>query len=670
MLYDFKRFRNAFTLAELMIAVGVLAVLASLTLPLIFGKMPDKNEAKLKKITYQIETVVSNLYDDDTAYPKKSDIYKVGFQNIQEVTVNGQTYGAEGTTEADVLKKKSKFSNLFYSQFNISGVNKPEFSEAPACTASDKTCKPPATKSFTTLDGVDWYLPLSDFSNGYAVMMVDINGSDTPNCYRDEATPNACLKPDRYIFYVGRNGTVSTKKPNPSEKTTHKLEITEYHHAATATAGGKINETGIKIKNGKDSYSSTSGITKTCTNFEVVEAGKLYKRVCTISPLEEKTKYLIPVTPESSYTTSWPNNRKIIMISNTDATYEVTYTPAVTRCINLKVENCNETIDKITNCLPTPQLYTDCMYKAQSDGPYKRKKYDESKDDSLYYYEYVGTGGDYKYECSSAATSLSNKGRYVTKANNKSEKDNGAIGNYLSVCGRLVSDYQLKFTPNTTKGYYLNTYSPLLSGSNDYAQNIHSGTEDLDFVVKLRKLTPDDEHLIYCKNHPSDTSCKCEENPSLGECITDPADPAYCASDAYKNEPRCKCKNSSGLTSSYCQTFCSANMSDSLCAGFCDMNPTYGACACQSNPNSSGCITFCSSSTNVTSSTCIDFCVNNPSNYYCSNFCSNSSHLSDPRCVTHCMYSKSYICDSYCRAGRQQTPPCDTYCKTYPHRCN
>jgi prepilin-type N-terminal cleavage/methylation domain-containing protein len=62
--------RNAFTLSELLVALGVIGVLTAIVMPIVFSLAPDQNALMAKRAFDTTETVISNLLNDNTCYPK------------------------------------------------------------------------------------------------------------------------------------------------------------------------------------------------------------------------------------------------------------------------------------------------------------------------------------------------------------------------------------------------------------------------------------------------------------------------------------------------------------------------------------------------------------------------------------------------------------------------
>jgi len=173
--------RNGFTLAEALITLGLIGVVAALTIVTLAAVKPDKNAIKLRKAYYSLEKAVNDMINDDSLYPDYvtgdaildltngtavTKNYPQGFANSSTVGISG----ANGT---------NKFCYVLSQELNIKGV--------ASCTGDPNDVETPITLVFTTTDGVEWRFPcnsvfLADVN--YPVpFSVDVNGqSNGPNC--------------------------------------------------------------------------------------------------------------------------------------------------------------------------------------------------------------------------------------------------------------------------------------------------------------------------------------------------------------------------------------------------------------------------------------------------------------------------------------------------------
>ncbi len=176
--------RKGFTLAEMMVCLTIISIIATLLMPAISRLRPNKSKVMFKKTYYLTERIVSELVNDEESYPFVED--RVGFDNVDEVEFNGITYSGI-----------NKFCQLFALKLNtLSGDSN--------CVATADWNNP----SFVTTDGVKWIIPATDFANQeiFESILVDVNGEKEPNCMDSETDTSACKQPDRFEIKLRADG--------------------------------------------------------------------------------------------------------------------------------------------------------------------------------------------------------------------------------------------------------------------------------------------------------------------------------------------------------------------------------------------------------------------------------------------------------------------------------
>lgn len=172
--------RKGFTLAEMLITVGLIGTLAVILLPVLQDSRPNQEQLMFRKVFSITERIVSELVNDEELYHELQDEDRGHYlANLSNATYHGSTYSGE-----------TKFAGLFMAMMNSLGSSSV------------------ATGRFTTPDGIEWILPVTDFQgSGARIISVDVNGSKAPNCYYNSA--NACKnKPDRFKIKVYNDGRV------------------------------------------------------------------------------------------------------------------------------------------------------------------------------------------------------------------------------------------------------------------------------------------------------------------------------------------------------------------------------------------------------------------------------------------------------------------------------
>lgn len=193
--------KKGFTLAEVMVTLGILGVLAAIIIPAVMNVSPDTNRVMLKKAYSTLEKSVSNLINDDAAYP--GDVT----QSIGGVTVPAG-FNNLNTTGTTTPGGQDKFCYLFVQQLNTVGT----------VNYTANSC------GFTTTDGIHWNIWDSFALNGTggAIIGIDVNGAKPPNCQRTDLNGTTCAAsvqvPDGFVFDIRYDGKITAETTaNPSD---------------------------------------------------------------------------------------------------------------------------------------------------------------------------------------------------------------------------------------------------------------------------------------------------------------------------------------------------------------------------------------------------------------------------------------------------------------------
>ena len=276
-----------------MITLAVIGILAAVLLPIVQKAQPDKLEAMRRKSYYILEQTVSQMYDDESMYRKLQNPEKQGFRNTERIKLETREY--EG---------KTKFCELFSHSLTK------RLNQRVICKKNEKT--------FTSADNVDWYLPVTDFSSGYAEIKFDVNGKSGPNCEYDA---ESCQHPDTFKYYVNAYGKLMESEPQAKTKS--------YCIRTKITGNGTV---------------------KPSSNYCGLANGT----------------YLLTSEPAEGWQSNWPNNEKSITINGSDVETSVAFTESVKSCIRLNV-NCKNSAELCGtyslsggSFIQTGQLYESC----------------------------------------------------------------------------------------------------------------------------------------------------------------------------------------------------------------------------------------------------------------------------------------------------------------------
>ena len=195
----FKTPKAAFTIAELLMVLMVIGVIASVTIGALWYNRPDEKLALFRKAFYVTEKTLYNVINKDEYYPYDST--KEGLLNTIQATDNGKEIeNAVGIT---------KLCTLFAREINVADVaNCSRGSEQHGRRSLDAGGNPGAGGNFRTVDGIVWSFPVADFATvGRQIIEIDVNGTKPPNCNADDCTKPA--RPDRFRIAILKNGAIS-----------------------------------------------------------------------------------------------------------------------------------------------------------------------------------------------------------------------------------------------------------------------------------------------------------------------------------------------------------------------------------------------------------------------------------------------------------------------------
>lgn len=201
--------KNGFTLAELVVALGVIGIITALIVPAAHKLMPDNNKVLYLKAYDTISTTIDGLKNNSKLYPicSKDNIDCAShplFSNRKPLLA------PFNAANDDRFEGKTKLCNLL--AFSFDDLNN-------ANCKSDRYTYDASTfgnnVSFVSKNGMQWIVSPYEYSYDASRarfqtdIWVDINGSAEPNCIYSDA----CQKPDRFKFMVAADGTIVQADP-------------------------------------------------------------------------------------------------------------------------------------------------------------------------------------------------------------------------------------------------------------------------------------------------------------------------------------------------------------------------------------------------------------------------------------------------------------------------
>ncbi len=158
--------KAGFTLAEMLVTVLSIGIVAALTIPVINNNRPNQEQVMLKKAYMLLGRALVELIQDESLYPDFDD---TGFSDNSTQLCQNVASRMNTITES-------------------CGTN----------------------KSFVTTDGIRWTIPDANFGNGGDEnhrITVDVSGDNNgQNCTENE---NNCTAPDRFTILMSKEGKLS-----------------------------------------------------------------------------------------------------------------------------------------------------------------------------------------------------------------------------------------------------------------------------------------------------------------------------------------------------------------------------------------------------------------------------------------------------------------------------
>lgn len=195
------KINHGFTLAETLVTLGIIGVIAAIMLPAIKQAQPNQELVMLKKEYYNVTRIVGELINDEDYYPDISDDpNESGFANTDETpAIHGIRYGG------DTSGRAQKFCGLFASKINYIGDN------GNPLNVCRQTVSLANGGNFRTTDGAIWSMPVTNFRGGaqafnetFGDINVDVNGPRGSNCHPGVG----CINPDQFTIRILRSGRI------------------------------------------------------------------------------------------------------------------------------------------------------------------------------------------------------------------------------------------------------------------------------------------------------------------------------------------------------------------------------------------------------------------------------------------------------------------------------
>ena len=225
--------KRGFTLAEVLITLGIIGVIAALTVPAMNKARPDANKVAYLKAYDTIVGTIKELTSNSLLYPVCKDSGTDDNVNCADFPLFNTNQPIPSEYHKAIYRGERKLCSLMAFAMGVSEANNSCNATVYAFNAADYTNNF-SNQSFTTQNGMRWRIvpriasTVSDsmqatFQND---IYVDVNGQAGPNCIYSDS----CKQPDIFKFMVTADGTVTPADPMGKEyiKTRKDSKIRDY----------------------------------------------------------------------------------------------------------------------------------------------------------------------------------------------------------------------------------------------------------------------------------------------------------------------------------------------------------------------------------------------------------------------------------------------------------
>ena len=222
--------KKGYTLAEVMITLGIIGIVSALIFPLANKMKPNENKVRYLQTYDAISKIVKDLANDSSSYPvvghidfkngegqKDRDVRNIPFCNILRVDEDGNyNQGAVG----NYIEDYNKLGGLIAKRLNTAeNVDIDAISQqAGGYIAQTNVLGSNGINNlngvFTTTNGVKMFITTRYAPNPtgsviyYTDIYFDVNGDNLPNCIFDKENPDACPNPDIFKMSVFAGGQI------------------------------------------------------------------------------------------------------------------------------------------------------------------------------------------------------------------------------------------------------------------------------------------------------------------------------------------------------------------------------------------------------------------------------------------------------------------------------
>ena len=195
---DFMK-KCGYTLAETLITMAVIGIIAASLIPLINKFKPDANHMMFLKTYDSLVTLLNAISSNESLFPAKCtnqgnpvNCNEAPLFNMDPVVdYKGKTYSSGTQKLCEILGDSfNDYATAEVTCKNLAKVNDTNFS---------------SYINFTALNGVQFSINTDTSPYYVTTLTFDINGNNKPNCIYNSTT---CTEPDRFRLFISADGHI------------------------------------------------------------------------------------------------------------------------------------------------------------------------------------------------------------------------------------------------------------------------------------------------------------------------------------------------------------------------------------------------------------------------------------------------------------------------------
>ena len=173
--------RKGFTLSEMLIALGIIGILAAISVPAIVGNLPSRSKVNFLKAYGSLSSIIADITSDEDLYYYKDD----SCPNVNLTCTDRPMVTQPSPANTNYINARDKLAKLVASKMNLAGGY--------------------ANYSFTTTDGTVWTFNAPPAGKLTRVTMRVLGDDDTTKTFTATIDNDGGIELENFEGYYGKS---------------------------------------------------------------------------------------------------------------------------------------------------------------------------------------------------------------------------------------------------------------------------------------------------------------------------------------------------------------------------------------------------------------------------------------------------------------------------------